>query len=129
MRGAEISGIATIDLCHAAQAQRLDIVAQQRTGLGAIVDEQCECRPARYGFDAERAGTGEQVEHARAFDRIVVGMDQDVEYGLAQTVRRRADRLRGWRGQVAALQSSTDDTHSPATRPAASDRACRDSRA
>ena len=67
MRRTEIGGIAAIDFCHAAQAQRLDIVAQQRAGFGAVVDEQRERRPARYRLDAERAGAGEQVEHARVF--------------------------------------------------------------
>ena len=129
MRRSEIGGVATIDLCHPAQAQRLDIVAQQRTRFGAIVDEQRKAGAARHGLDAERPGAGEQVEHARAFDRVVVGVDQDVEHGFAQAVRRRTDLLRGGRSQITALQSSTDDTHRPTTRPAASDRACRDSHA
>ena len=44
MRRAEIGGVAAIDFCHAAEAQRLDIVAQQRARLGAVVDEQRERR-------------------------------------------------------------------------------------
>ena len=111
MRGAEIGGVAAIDFCHAAEAERLDIVAQQRAGLRAIVDEQRERSPARSGLDAERAGAGEQVEHARAFDRIVIGVDENIEHRLAQAVRGGADLARCGRGQIATLQPSADDTH------------------
>ena len=97
MRRAEIGGVAAIDFRDAAEPQRLDIVAQQRAGLGAVVDEQRERRAARNRLDAERAGAGEQVEHARALDRIVIGMDQDVEQRLAQPVRGRPDVARGRR--------------------------------
>ena len=62
-------------------------------------------------------------------NRIVIGMDQDVEQRLAQPVRGRADVARGRRREIAALQSSADDAHQTSTRPAASGRACRDSRA
>ena len=80
MRRAEIGGVAAIDFCHAAEPERLDIVAQQRARLRAIVDEQRERCAARDRLDAERAGAGEQVEHARAFDRIVIGVDEDIEH-------------------------------------------------
>ena len=66
MRRAEICGVATIHLGDAAEPERLDIVAQQRARFGAVIDEQRECGAARNRLDAERAGAGEQVEHARA---------------------------------------------------------------
>src|SRR6201999_2837757 len=56
MRRAEIGGVAAIDLADAAEREALDVVAQQRARLGAIVDEQRERRAARDRLDAERAG-------------------------------------------------------------------------
>ena len=111
MRRAEIAGVAAIDFRHAAEAQRFDIVAQQRAGLRAIIDEQREFRAARDRFNAERAGAGKQIEHAGIRDRIVIGMDQDIEQRLAQPVRGGTDIARGWRCQIAALQSPADDAH------------------
>ena len=95
MRRAEIGRIAAVDLGHAAKAERLDIVAQQRARFGAVVDEQRELRAARDRLDAERAGAGEQIEHARIFDRIVIGVNEDVEHRLAQPIRGGADVARG----------------------------------
>ena len=48
---------------------------------------------------------------ARTFDRIVIGVDQDVEQRLAQPVRRRTNVARRRRREVAALQSPADDAH------------------
>src|SRR5262249_6636011 len=69
-------------------------------------------RAARDRLDAERAGAGEEIEHACAFDRVVIGVHQDVEHGLAQAIRCRADFARGRRSQIAAPQSSADHPHS-----------------
>src|SRR5262249_3820500 len=44
MRGTEIGRVAAIDLGDAAEPERFDVVAQQCTGLGAVVDEQRESR-------------------------------------------------------------------------------------
>ena len=74
-----------------ARPERLDILAQQRARLRAVIDEQRESRAARQRLDAERAGAGKQIEHARAGDRIAVGVHQDVEQRLAQPVGGRAD--------------------------------------
>src|SRR5262245_33894726 len=111
MRRTGIGGVAAIDLGDAAQTQRLHIVAQQRPRLGAIVDEQREFRAARYRLDAERAGAGEEIEHPRALDRVVVGVRENVEDGLAQAICGRADFVRGRRRQVAAPQSPPDHPH------------------
>ncbi len=94
MRRTKIGGIATEHFCYPAEAQRFDIVAQQRAGLGAVVDEQRKSRAARHRLDAERAGAGKQIQHPRAFDRVVIGMNEDVEDRLAQAVRGRADVAR-----------------------------------
>src|SRR5262249_15516655 len=80
-------------------------------GCRAVVDEQRERSTSRDGLDAERAGAGKEIEHARALKRIAIGMRKDVEHGLAQTIRGRADRLRRRRSQVAAPQSSADHAH------------------
>src|SRR6185312_5764413 len=83
----------------------------QRTRFRAIVDEQRECSPSRHRLDAERAGAGEEIEYARTFDRVGIGVHKDVEHGLAEAIRGRADVARGRRGQIAALQSSADHAH------------------
>ncbi len=51
--------------------------------------------PREDRLDAERAGAGEEIEHARILDRIVIGVHEDVEHGLAQAIRRGADVARG----------------------------------
>lgn len=96
MRRSEIAGIAAVHLSHAAKPERLDIIAQQRPCLGAIVDEQRERRAARDRLNAKRAGPREKVKHAGACKWIVIGMEQNVEQRLAQTIRRRANVTRGW---------------------------------
>ena len=68
MRGAELGRVAAEDLRDAAEAERLDIFAQQRARLGAVIDEQRKGRAARDRLDAERAGAGEQIEHPRTGD-------------------------------------------------------------
>ncbi len=102
MRRAEPRRIAAIDLGRAAGAQRIDVAAQQRARLRAVIDEQHEGRAARQRLKPERAGAGEQVEHAGALDRIAVGVRQDVEQRLAQPVGGRPDRLRFGRQQACA---------------------------
>src|SRR6202011_2204421 len=68
--------------------------------------------------EAERAGAGEEVEHARASDRVVVTVSQDVEERFAQAVAGRPDRLRLRRRQRAPAEPAADDAHSaPARRP------------
>ena len=104
-------GVTAVDFGDAAEAQRLDIVAQQRSRFGAVIDEQRERRPPRDRLDSERAGAGEQVEHAGIPDRIVIGVNQNIEQRLAQAVRGRTDLARRGRGEIAALQSPADDAH------------------
>src|SRR5262249_5376241 len=88
-----------------------DVLAQQCARLGAVVDEQRKGRAARERLEPERAGAGEEIEHARAGDRIVIGVDEDVEQRLAQPVGGRPDGLRLRRGERAAAQPSADDAH------------------
>ena len=104
-------GVAAKHFGDAAQTQRLDIVAQQRPGFGPVIDEQREPGPARDRLDAERAGAGEQIEHPRICDRVVIGVDQNIEQRLAQAVRGGPNLARRGRRQVAALQSPAYDAH------------------
>src|SRR5712691_8668369 len=69
MRHAELARIAPENAGDAAQAQRHDILAQQGARLGSVVDEQRKCRAARERLEPERAGAGEEIEHARAGGR------------------------------------------------------------
>ena len=98
-------------LRDAAESERRDVLADERARLGAVVDEQRKGRAARQRLEPERAGAGEQVEHARAGDRIAIGVGEDVEQALAQPVGRRADRLAARRGERAPAQLSADDAH------------------
>jgi hypothetical protein len=79
----ELRRIAPEDFRDAAQPERLDVGADERARLRSLVDQQRKGRPPRDRLQPERARAGEQVEHARARDRIAIGVDQDVEQGLA----------------------------------------------
>src|SRR6516225_2802366 len=102
MRAAELGRIAPENATHAAQAQRGDVLPQQRARLGAVIDEQREGRAARERLEPERAGTGKEIEHARAADGIAIGVNENVEQRLAQPVGARPDRRRFRRGVRAA---------------------------
>src|SRR5579863_4350461 len=112
MRRSEIRCVATVDLRHATETKRLDIVTHQGARLRAVVDKERKFSAARNRLDAERAGAGKQVEHAGIRNRIVVGVNQDVEERLAQTIRCGTNVTRGRRGEIAALQPAADDAHS-----------------
>src|ERR687888_156890 len=92
MRGTKLGRIAPENATHAAQAQRRDVLPQQRARLGAVVDEQRKGRAARERLETERAGAGKEIEHARAADRIAIGVNENVEQRLAQPVGGRPDR-------------------------------------
>ena len=94
MRRHQAGRIAPEDAGDAAKAERLDIVAQQRARLHALVDKQHDAAPRDMASMPERAGAGEQVEHPRACDRIAIAMRQDIEQRLAQAVGGRADGVR-----------------------------------
>ena len=53
------------------QAEGLDVAADGAPRLRILLDEQAVGRAARQRLDAERAGAGEQVEHAHAVEREV----------------------------------------------------------
>src|SRR5262249_37443043 len=111
MRGPEPRRIAAEDPADTAKPERSDVLAQQRARLGRVVDQQRKGRAARERLKAERTRAGKEIEHARTGDRIAIGVDKDVEQGLAQPVRRRADRVRARRRERAPAQAATDDAH------------------
>jgi hypothetical protein len=88
-----------------------DASPQQRARFRAVIDKQHERRAARDGFNAERAGAGEEVEHARALKAARIAVHQDIEQRFAQPVRRWPDSLRRRSGNRAAAQSSADNAH------------------
>ena len=51
-------GIAPKNAAHAAEPESGDVLAQQRAGLGRIVDEQREIRSTRERFQPERTRAG-----------------------------------------------------------------------
>ena len=88
-----------IDAIAALKAERLDIGAQKATPLDRCFHEQALRGAARQGFEPDRAGAREAIEHARAIERFRIGMAQDVEQALARPVRGRADVLALRRGK------------------------------
>ncbi len=92
MRGSKLRRIASENTRGAAEAKRGDVLAQQRTRLGALIDKQCESGAARQCLDSECAGASKKVEHPRAGDRIAVGVREDIKQRLPETVSRGADR-------------------------------------
>ena len=111
MGGAEFGRVAAEDARRTAKPERGDVFAQQRTRLGGVVDEQRKRRAARKRFNPERAGAGEKIEHARAMDRIVVGVREDIKQCFAQPVSSRPDRLRLRCGERASAQVAADNPH------------------
>src|SRR5262249_42468229 len=107
----ELRRIAAKDARHAPQAERLDIRANERARFRAVIDEQRKRRAARYRLETERPGAGEEIEHARTDERVVIGMHQDIEQRLAQTVGGGPDPGSGRPLEAAPAQPSTDNAH------------------
>ena len=78
-------------LLRPVRPKALDIAADQAAAFGRFLDEDAEGGAARQRFETERAGAGEQVEHARAVQLVGEAMRQHVEDRLAGAVGRRAD--------------------------------------
>jgi hypothetical protein len=111
MRRPELGGIAPKDAGGAAQPQGRHVLAQQRSGLRSLVDEQSKCRAAGQRLEPERARPGKEIEHARIRDGIAVGMDENVEQRLPQPIGGRPDRLRRRGREQAPAQTPADDAH------------------
>src|SRR6478735_9676289 len=111
MRGAEFGRIAPENSRHAAEAECLDVIAQQRARLHPFIDKQRVGRAARYCLDAERAGAGEQVQYPGPGDRVAVRMRENVEQGFAQTVGGRSNRVGLRTGKRARTKLAANDPH------------------
>src|SRR5271165_3208374 len=68
MHRPEPGRIAPEDARAAAEPERLDVLAFQRTRLRAIINKQNKRSAARGCFTAERSGAGEEIKYARAGD-------------------------------------------------------------
>src|SRR5262245_12389512 len=111
MRRAELGRVAPEHAGDAGEPERGDVLAQQRARLRGVVDEQREGGTARERLEPERAGAGEEIEHARAGDGVAISVNEDIEQRLAQAVGGRPDRPRFRRDQRAPAQAPADDAH------------------
>ena len=118
--GDPVAGARVLDLFAGTGALGIEAVSRG-AAFALLVDEQRERGAARERFDAECTGAGEQVEHARAADRIAVGMHEDVEQRFAQPVRGRPDGFGFRRSEGAPAQGSADDPHRVFSSAAATD--------
>src|SRR6185437_10420000 len=110
----KIGRVAPPDLGDSSELQRFDIGADQAAALRAIVHKQREPRAMRQRLDAERAGTGEQIAYARAFQceaHAEIIVLKDIEDRLAHLVRCRTHARIGWRDEGAAAKLSAGDPH------------------
>src|SRR5579872_4786557 len=81
--------VAAHDVGPLLEAEGVQVLAQDSKTARLLVDERHAGRAAGKGFDAERAGAGEKVEHRRAFD----ARSDHVEDRLLHHPLRRADVL------------------------------------
>ena len=65
MRVAELGRVAPEQTRDSAEPKHIDVLADDRATLRGILDEQCETRAARNGFNAKRARAGKKIQDAR----------------------------------------------------------------
>ena len=106
-------GVAAEDAGAPGEAQRLDIGADGAARRHRLLDEERKGRAARQRLEAERAGAGEEVEHAGALQHIAMAVGENVEDRLAQAVGGRPRVAAGGRGERAAAKLTADDAHGP----------------
>jgi hypothetical protein len=92
------------------------MVADQAARLGTHIDEGDMLGAAREGFEPQRAGPGEQVKHALAFQHRPKARSEDVEHAFAHAVRRRANGIVRRRRELLAAKLSGDNPHGLAAR-------------
>src|SRR4029079_12035442 len=103
--------VAAEDARAPGQAESLDVAADRSARRHRFLDEERVGGAAREGLEAEGAGAGEKVEHARALDRVAVGVREDVEDRLAQAIGRRPRVAPRGRGERPAANLTADDAH------------------
>src|ERR1700687_1831532 len=110
----ELRRIAAPDLARAREIESLHIVADEGARLRRIVDEEAIARAPRQRLEAERAGAGKEIDHARVLQGKAVRqipVFQDVEHRRADLVRGRPKPRIGGRLERPALETSGNDPH------------------
>ena len=107
--GDDVAALDSIALLHAAGRE---VRRDQRGRAAILLDERDVRGAAAQRLDADRAGPGKAVEHARALDP----RRQDVEQRLAQLVGGRPQPVPGRRLQPAPLERAGDDSHVSTTK-------------
>ena len=98
-------------MCIRDRPQSFHIATDERARFRAIIDEQGEFSAPRHSFQPQRARASEQVNHPPAIRRIVIGMDENIEQALAQTVRCRANGAGAWPPQHPPFETTADNPH------------------
>ena len=85
---AELGRVTPPDLGGTGERQRLDIAADGRARVRALLHEQAEARAARHRLEPERARAGKQIEHAGVREiELWRAVLEHVEQRLAHAVR------------------------------------------
>src|SRR5690606_30520817 len=103
------------DDADAGEPQRGGVAAGDVGGGSGAVDERDDGGPAARGLEAERAGAGVEVEHARAVEHAEVleaGEDR-----LPHAVAGRPGALGGYRDRPPADRPRNDPAHAPDPNP------------
>ena len=94
------------DDARAGQPQPVEVALDRAHRVGVVLDEDGARRAARERLDPERAGAGEEIEHARAVDRA-----DEVEDVLADAVGRRPRVEAARRDELVPLPAAGDHAH------------------
>jgi hypothetical protein len=98
-------------------AERVDVGAERGERGAILLHERRLCRAARQRFEAEGAGAGKDVEHARPLAGRAVGeatVGENVEQRFARAVAGRAHGAALRRRQGSAAVLTADDPHGDA---------------
>ena len=112
---AQIGRVAAMDAGVSEEAQRFNVVTDRPARGGIGLDEKRKRRPARHGFQPERAGARKKVEHAPAAQSGAPRrMRQNVEHRLARAIARGPCIPTRRRCDGAAFEFSPDNAHASA---------------
>jgi len=103
---AEIGGIAAVHFVTPPKPRASTLLRSSARASVPLSTNSANLAPREIASRPSAPVPAKQVEHTRVGNRIVIGMNENIEQRLAQAVRSGTDIARGWRRQVAALQSS-----------------------
>ena len=83
-RGGEFYSIRADNLQTPAGLKQTRVLFERSERFGRLLDHHHLCRPARCGFEAERAASGKEIKTAQAVQLL----PKPVEHGFADTIRR-----------------------------------------